>query len=171
MIEEMDFNRFAFADAVKQECSTLYGLSIERFHLGKDHSLQHPVPLYPTAHTPRDLLLLHAADMRAKDDALYARMVANDIRDSDAQRVVISDWRYRVELATIQTELPHARLITIRIQRPGVQQSTHPSEHELDNVRADVTLRNDGSISDLRDRIKALLRPLFVQQSRSHLLI
>jgi len=166
MAEEMHFTRFAFADAVKQECATLYGLSVERFHLGKDRPLDHTIPLYPTARTPRELLLLHAADMRAKDDALYARIVANEIRDSATRRVVISDWRYRVELTTIRAELPHARLITIRIQRPGIQQSPHPSEHELDTVRADVTLHNDGCISDLRDRLKTLLRPFLHTQNQ-----
>ena len=162
MIEEMQFHRLAFADAVKQECSTLYGLALERFYRGKDRALEHPIPAWPTARTPRDLLLLHAADARVKDDELFARMVATDIRDSDAQRIVISDWRYHVELETLRSEFPDARFVTVRIYRTGINQSANPSEHNLDGMIPDVTIHNDGSISDLRDALKARLRPSLV---------
>lgn len=158
MVEEMGFQRFAFADAVKQECAILYGLPVDRFYLSKDRPLERHIHRYPTARTPRELLLLHALDERAKDDTIYARMVVNDIRDSEADRIVISDWRYRVELDTMRSAFPDARIVTVRIQRPGIQQSTHPSEHELDTMIPRFTLRNDGTISDLRDALKALLR-------------
>lgn len=162
MVEEMGFRRVAFADAVKQECAIIYGIPVERFYSGKDRPLERHIHCYPIARTPRELLLLHALDERAKDDALYARMVVDEIRDgigdSDMNRIVISDWRYRVELETIRSAFPDARIITVRIQRPGIQQSTHPSEHELDTMVPHFTLRNDGSISDLRDALKSLLR-------------
>ena len=158
MAEEMGFRRFAFADAVKQECSALYGLPLERFYHGKDRPLESPHPFWPTARTPRDILLLHAADARAKDDTLFARMVAHDIQDSEHKRIVISDWRYHVEMDTLRTHLPDARIVTVRIYRTGIPYNPHPSEHELDGFVADVTILNDGSISDLRDSLKTRLR-------------
>jgi hypothetical protein len=159
MIEEMHFARFAFADAVKEECATLYGLPLDRFYHGKDRTLERPVISWPSARTPRDLLLLHAADARKKDDSLYARMVAHAIKDSDAQRIVISDWRHHVEMETLRANFPDAQIITVRIMRTAVTQRPEHNEHELDGVPPHITIHNDGSISDLRDAIKSRLRP------------
>jgi hypothetical protein len=159
MIEEMHFARFAFADAVKEECSLIYALPLERFYHGKDRPLERPVVAWPSARTPRDLLLLHAADARKKDDALYARMVATAIKSSDAQRIVISDWRHHVEMETLQVEFPDAQIITVRIVRTAVTQRPECNEHELDGVTPHITIHNDGSISDLRDALKSRLRP------------
>ena len=74
-------------------------------------------------------------------------------------RVVISDWRYHVELNTIRAAFPDTRVVAVRIIRGQVEQRPHPSEHELDGMIPDVTIINDGSISDLRDALKASLRP------------
>lgn len=159
MAEEMGFVRFAFADAAKQECAFAYGLPIERFYHGKDRPLEAQIPPYPDARTPRQLLLHHAADARLICDALYARMVVNEIKASKVHRIVISDWRYHVEYATLRDAFPDARIVTARIERSGIQQSAHPSEHELDHVQPTLRIQNDGSISDLRDTLKMWLRP------------
>jgi len=159
LVEEMGFKRFAFADAVKEICAHKYDIPLRRFDAGKDSPLERHVPAWPHAHTPRDILIAHAAAARAKDDAIFARHVAHSIQHSGTDRVVISDWRFPIELAHLRTAFSAARILTARITRPTVAQRENSTEHELDGVATDLMIVNDGCISDLRDTLRSQLRP------------
>jgi hypothetical protein len=160
LVEEMGFQRFAFADSVKEICAHKYDIPLSRFHsLAKDSQLAHHVAAWPHARTPRDILIAHAAAARAKDNAVFARHVANDINQSDVERIVISDWRFLIEHTQLRDAFPDAQILTARIVRPGITQNNDATEHELDGISTDLVIANDGCISDLRDHLRALLRP------------
>lgn len=96
------------------------------------------------------------------DPDVYARKVADVIKlavDHGIHRIVISDWRYKREYNFLERALLGiATLITCRITRHGVTPSADPSEHDLDAQPMHAMIDNDGSISDLRDSLKAMLR-------------
>ena len=163
MTDEMGFRRLAFADALKEVVAKTTGLPIEAFHLAtKDTALEKPCKAYPSAKTPRDLLLQHAAAARAKNPDIYAAQVAEKMIETETpvNRFVISDWRYKREYDYLRREFPDYQILRIRICRAGITANPDPSEHDLDTETMDVTLQNDGGISDLRDLLKAALRTL-----------
>ncbi len=159
MVEEMGFRRFAFADVLKNDVSTKFGIPLSTFHTAaKDHPLEILCKKYPTARTPRDLLLQYARVERECDPDTYSGKVIEEIRASGVQKAVISDWRYRREHAHIYRELYETMpILTVRITRPGIQPRSDPSEHDLNNITFDIEIINDGTLVDLRHRLRSLI--------------
>lgn len=150
--EEMRFERLAFADVLKSDVSQKTGVPLHYFH---DRELKDTgVP------TPRQLLIDEARVQRLQDPDIYSRRVADIIRTTmRSKRYVITDWRYRREYDYFASELgDHVRIIRGRIIRSGIIPSDDPTEHDLDHETFDIVLRNDGTISDLRDALSRLLR-------------
>ena len=154
LVEEMAFVRVAFADTLKAEVSTAYRLPLSIFHNAfKDRYIE------SVKATPRQLLIQHAADRKRKDPHVYSRAVVAQI--DTRGRWVRSDWRYRHEYAFLKENLPEAHIVRGRILRSSVVPDDDLSEHDLDDEPVDFTVTNDGCISDLRDAIKAAVRPYF----------
>lgn len=78
--------------------------------------------------------------------------------DSSKDFWIITDLRFINEARAIK------RLggILVRVNRPGMKNIDHISETMLDDYFFDVYLQNDGSIDDLRDRIKDKIHHLLV---------
>lgn len=156
LVEECGFQRVAFADALKEDVAKVTGLPLEWFYTAtKDRPLPAPCAAYPTAKTPRDILLQHALVRRTIDPDVYSKGVAATIMDSPGTRYVVSDWRYLSEHKVLAEELGEFyHIFRIRIERPGIRQSADPSEHDLDGLTMDYMITNDGTISDLRHAVK-----------------
>jgi len=155
LVEEMGFERLAFADGLKEDVSRLHGIPLHIFHdrSAKDRSIE------GSNKTPRDLLLEHALMIRATDPDAYSRRVATQILGGLGERYVISDWRYKREYEHLSTCVGHSvRVLRARILRSGITPTEDPSEHDLKGESFDFVIQNDGCISDLRDALKALLR-------------
>jgi dephospho-CoA kinase len=160
MVEEMCFIRHAFADSLKHDVATRTGIPVATFHsYVKNKPLTGPPPEeYQTAKTPRDILIQHAAAMRSANPNIYAEHVAADILTSQDLRHVISDWRYPNEYQHIcETTGSAATVLRGRIVRSSVAPLDEETEHYLDAEPMDFVIQNDGSISDLRDSIRAAL--------------
>ena len=155
LMDELGFQRFAFADPLKHDVARETGLSLENFY--SQHLKERLIEFDGEMITPRALLIEVAANARAKYPNIYANMVADAIQKSGANRVVISDWRYGNEYDVIKTFFD--KVVRIRITRPGVVQSPEPSEHDLDGEPMDIEIQNGGSLSMLRSTLKDLLRP------------
>jgi hypothetical protein len=92
-------------------------------------------PLY---WTPRAILILEGSTKRSVNAKFWVSRIAREIAQKQATRVVISDWRYRSELADLQEGLmeefgyrPH--LITVRITDPETtSDAVDSSERDLD---------------------------------------
>jgi dephospho-CoA kinase len=155
LMDELGFQRFAFADPLKHDVARDTGIPLENFnttYLKDKYILFDGKPT-----TPRALLIKAAAEARAKYPNIYANMIADSIQLSGAKRVVISDWRYRNEYDVIKTFFD--QIVRIHITRPGIMQSSEPSEHDLDGEPMDIEIQNGGSISILRSTLKDLVRP------------
>jgi hypothetical protein len=62
------------------------------------------------------------------------------------------------EAQTIKRNLDPARIVTVRIVRPGIKPLETPSEHELDGIRTEHTIVNNGTVEDLRKQLGAMVR-------------
>jgi len=164
LMEELGFRRFAFADPLKRDVAAKHGLPLDLFHTAaKDH------PILTTGFkkppTPRTLLLDHARVARSVDPDIYSRQIATAINEAIAsdpvrnRRFVISDWRYSREYDFLTTALlGTASLICIRITRHGLIPLHDPSEYDLLAQPMHAMIDNNGSIEDLRDMLKSVLR-------------
>ena len=163
LMDELDFQRFAFADPLKHETARLTGIPLNYFYepQRKDSSIEFENKMT----TPRTLLIRHAAEAREKYPNIYANMIADSIQRAGSKRVVISDWRYRNEYEVFRTFFGNGQVVRIRITRPGVIQSSDPSEHDLDAEPVDIEINNGGPLSMLRSTLKELLRPYLSPRS------
>jgi hypothetical protein len=148
LVEERNFMRVAFADALKRDVSHKTDIPLEIFHCArKDAPLARTCRPYPAAKTPRDVLLAHAIKARAADPDVYAKAVVAEIHTGlrlGQHRFVISDWRLQREYEYVVSHINTARFVRAHVTRPGTIQSDDPMEH-------------DGCISDLRDRLRPLV--------------
>lgn len=159
LVDELEFVRLAFADALKEDVAQLTGIPLAVFHSArKNAALAAPVASFPDAQTPRDLLIQRAAAVRHSTPDTYAEVVAGAIGNTGCY--VVSDWRYVNEYEVMRRMIPKgATVLRVRIQRPDMPAMADPTEHYLDNEPFDAVVQNDGSISDLRDKIKAVVHP------------
>ena len=143
LIQEMQFERLAFADGLKSDVSKKSGIPLHYFH---DRELKDT-----GSPSPRQLLLSEARAQRANDPDIYCRRVADTIHN---KCYVITDWRYRREYDYFASKFDgRCRLIRGRIIRPGIFPSDDPSEHDLNHESFDIVLHNNGTINDLRDTL------------------
>ena len=164
--EEMGWQRVAFADPLKTTVAEITGLPSELFFsAAKDLPLPPGTvcPLYPSARTPREILLQHAVRERAVDPDIYARTTVQKILESPQKKWVISDWRYQREWAFLvrcvrSSVGARACIIRARVLRPGVVPSADLTEHDLDHAPMDLVIHNAGTISDLRDALRSVLK-------------
>jgi hypothetical protein len=156
------YRRTAFADPLKRHVSSITGIPLSVFHSWRKDS---PLPrfrnrseYYPSARTPRDLLLLHARDARERDPDIYAREIAEEIHGNPGiHHWTISDWRYQQEFAFLREALPTRDgydIIRVRVTRPDVTPSADPTEHDLEEETMDVILDNAGNEDDLAATIR-----------------
>lgn len=158
LTEKYGFQRFAFADPLKEAVSASTGLPPAMFERPfKDRPLSASDP-----RTPRDLLIQHADAARARDPDIYSQAIVTAIQASGTPRAVISDWRYRREGAVVTTALTEAgwRILRGRIERPGVTPSAAPIEHDLDSAEMDYRIQNDGTLTDLAQKVTTALPAL-----------
>lgn len=84
---------------------------------------------------------------------IWINNVINQIDCSNDKIYIIPDVRYPKELEAIQS----IGGIIIRVERPGIKVMNHHSETALDNYPFEYIIDNNGTIKDLRDKIKFLL--------------
>ncbi len=101
--------------------------------------------------------------MRTYDKYYWGRIVSEFIAaNKDFTYALIPDWRFYSEKEIILAD--NKKCYTIRIERPNFinpnmtkAQLKHVSETELDNYKFDWIIRNEGSIEDLREKVKIVL--------------
>ena len=99
--------------------------------------------------------------VRSKDENYWARFIEQMLRffEGEWDYVMIPDCRFPNEINCISKDI--ADKVHIRVVRGGsfvspltIEQQKHPSETALDDCVPDVLIYNDGSLDDLRFKIK-----------------
>lgn len=136
------FERFAFADSLKQYVSKKYNVPLEVLHSqeGKKQICQ------DLKITWRDVLLNTARDLRETDPDIFAKLCASEIHNSGSQYIVISDWRYPNEKKILEDYFSSSTFITIHIQRINQPESPvkDTSEYLLYGNHFDFKVLNNG---------------------------
>jgi hypothetical protein len=158
---EYGFQRFAFADALKEFVAEEFQFPVEWAH---SEAGKLKIPLMGGGRTVRDLLISRGQGIRTEkqDPGFFARIVAKQIKEATAP-VVVTDWRLLIELDTLAEELENP-IHKIRIFRRGLLESpvSHSTEHQLDDYRFDDYIENPGTThEELKQIVKQVLEPKF----------
>lgn len=152
MCRDLGFVRHAFADALKEDVADATGLPL---HFFNDRDKKDTV-LPGACVTPRDLLIAHAIAAKTADPEFYSRVILDRIKNSNQARHVISDWRFTSEEAHLIRELPDARIVRVRVERPWLLHR-EPGSY-LDSTTFVSRIINEGTLDDLRDEVIMKIR-------------
>jgi hypothetical protein len=156
---EYGVQRLAFADVLKEMVAEEFQFPVEWAH-SEEGKLKRP--LMASGRTVRDLLISRGQGIRVErnDPGFFARLVAEKIKQSTAP-IVITDWRLRIELRTLEEELQNP-IHKVRIFRNGLHESPiqHSTEMELDEFRFEEYIQNPGTThEELKAIVKKVLEP------------
>lgn len=95
---------------------------------------------------------------------IWIKLLNNSINNSDNDIVIISDMRYINEYENIKKFDKH---VTIEIIRPvndinsnSTRNIKHRSETELNGIKMDYTVVNDGSLTDLYNKLDIIIKDI-----------
>lgn len=95
------------------------------------------------------------ADYKEKSSECGTSKMGTTVNCVDYPNWIITDTRFPNEADAIRKEDG----VLIRVERPGVKPiNDHPSETGLDHYKFDHVIKNNGSIQDLSDQVKSILR-------------
>lgn len=143
-----NFERRAFADALKDTARPLFGLSKRDVYTpaGKARVL-------PTGRSVRSILQDFGVGVRSIDSFAWIRMLLAFARTSTADALIVPDVRFANEAAEVD--------LVLRVIRPGqalIAEAGHSSEAGLDDALVDVEIINDGSLADLREEASCVFQ-------------
>ena len=142
LCEKYGYQRFAFADSLKQLVCNKYQVSMEQLHSqrGKLDICQHD----EKQRTYRQILIDEALLAREEDDSCFARSCCEDIKHHNATHIVITDWRYPKELDMLYEYFSTIPITPIHLIRTSQESSPveDRSEYQLMDRIQDLTLYN-----------------------------
>lgn len=135
LVDQYDFTRVAFADAIKHH-ARLLGWDGNKDERGR-----------------RFLQTLGTEVVRAYNPDFWVETAMREAIQHDA--VVITDCRYCNEVEAVKTNGG----IVVRVERPGVGPANdHSSENELGPEDCDLVVHNSGTIEDLERAAELLIQ-------------
>jgi hypothetical protein len=140
--EQYGYRRFAFADSLKKIVSRTYSIPMSQLY-SQDGKME--ICLNdPLKRTIRQLLIDTALEIRKEQNNYFAMDCCQDIQQQQIRNIVITDWRFTIELETLQQFFPDASILPIHIRRMNQTESPvyDSSEYELQH-RQDYIIDND----------------------------
>ncbi len=156
-----DSRRMSFADPLKEFCAQVFGWDRDTLW-GASELRNKPDPRYVRANgeilTPRFALQTLGTEWgRACCPDIWALAGVRRAQESGCARAVFSDCRFLNEAQAIR----NAGGKIWRVVRPGAgltgDAAIHPSELEQEQIAADFTLQNTGTLEALRAQVLAAL--------------
>ena len=147
IFELYGFTKLSFAGELKKIIAHKYNIPLELTQT--QEGKRQIIP--SVKKSVRNILIQEGQEIRKeKGYGYFAECVAQTIIDTSLKRVVISDWRFPVELETLKNQLPKERFHTIRILR--VDQQSSPildmyTENQLDFFAFNYYFENPGVYS------------------------
>lgn len=143
----LGYTTLSFADPLRDVCRTVFGLTDDELN---DRKLKEsPLTRWPFQ-SPRELMQLVGTDMfRHHFPEVWITAFTRKYRSLDNPQVVVPDVRFINEEKAIRA----LGGVIIRIERDLPSSDQHPSETEMDEIQADFTILNLGSLSQLKSQI------------------
>lgn len=191
LVLKYDFKRYAFADILKDEVSSLFGIPRDILDtsegketiLWKENNtiitnkvLAHFMLLLGKAHKVRDILINHGQNRRAENITYWVEKVydniQSDFQNKTCTRAVITDWRFPNEYEFIENEI-NGKTSEIILQKWRVDRWDGPplmneTEQALDDYEFDFLILNKKSLYHLE---KSVIKILGLVPSVKHILL
>lgn len=154
--------RSAFANGVREDVSKITDIPVEviRTTEGKNMVFE------SLGVTVGKLLQYHGqAKKKLHGDDVWIRYCMDSLPTEDKHVSIISDVRYKGEQTAVQKR--GGIIIMVKSDRPtsailmAGRSLQHSSERDLDGVSANVTIENNGTLEELKQKVKALVDSLF----------
>lgn len=179
LVNHRNFTKLSFAARLKDMVATAY--SIPREWLDQRDKKDMPLTQYPVINTdnftgilqgllyrelesgfwtPRALCILEGSAKRSVHSNYWVQSVIREILESDHDRFVISDLRYRSEADTLGLFLPAPTidLKLVRVNRYAMIDTQDPSERDLDDYKFMYEINNEGSKEHLYEIMDIITR-------------
>ena len=159
LVETYDFQKYAFADPIKQKVSEDEDIPLEWCYDQKKKA--EALPSNPNR-TLREELIRVGEEARELDKEIWANVISEKILKSVKKgklKFVISDWRMIEELWALQKKIPDATIVPIRIVRPSQLVSPVPdaTEYSLLGFPFWRHIHNSGTILRLVGHVAELV--------------
>lgn len=159
LVESYDFQKYAFADAIKQQVAKDHDIPLEWCY---DQERKSQPLTEGSSKSLRDELIRVGEEGRSIHRGFWAEQIANKMKKSiqrGKRKFVISDWRNLDELFTLQKELAGATIVPLRIERPSQLVSPVPdaTEYGLLGFPYWKILTNSGTIVRLICQVENLV--------------
>ena len=142
LCSKYNYNRFSFADSLKEIVSEKYNCSIQLLHSqdGKKMICQSD----NNRRTYRQILIDEALYYRSINPDIFAENCCKSIIQSNTDKIVITDWRYENEISVITTIFPTYKVFPVHIINKLQDKSPVDdiSEYQLINRKGDYTIHN-----------------------------
>lgn len=171
--ETFGFDQYAFAQPIKEiaqvmgfEHHELYGTQQEKLQINEHWGISGREFLQKFGtEIMRDALPVAIPNMELGSESIWIKLFkirrSRQIRDKFLTPLIVSDVRFPDEAAAIRDG--HGSII--RIVRPREEKNdihaTHVSEALIDNIPADITIINDGTIDELYKKIDTIFEVAF----------
>jgi hypothetical protein len=159
LVETYDFQKYAFADPIKQKVAEDEDIPLEWCYDQKKKA--EALPSNPNK-TLREELIRVGEEARELDKEIWANVIAEKIVKAVKKgktKFVISDWRMIEELWALQKKIPEATIVPIRVVRPSQLVSPVPdwTEYSLLGFPFWRTIHNSGTILRLVGHVAELV--------------
>ena len=170
---EIKVAKLALADPMKEILSDLTGFPIELIEDLKRQEENGKVTIsYSTGQTRttvRKLLQIlgQSVKRRLENDFVWAealmdRIYSNEFLENGANCVIIPDIRFAFERNFINSSKPCNVFSVIRVENPNVPSNdSHESETNIFSVPSDYTIVNDGSLDELKEKVREVVKEIF----------
>lgn len=143
---------FAIADPLRDICKILYGLSDQ--HFTDRVKKETVIPAWGLS--PRQMMQKLGTDFVRKSlgPDHWLQLLSKRLHSCKADCIIVSDVRFLNEGSFIKS-FPDSLLIRItRSQFTRAMLSQHVSETEGEGINCDSTIHNNGSLSQLQEKVK-----------------
>jgi hypothetical protein len=159
LVESYDFQKYAFADPIKQKVAADEDIPLEWCYDQKKKA--EALPSNPEK-TLREELIRVGEEARELDKAIWANVIAEKIQKAVKKgkcKFVISDWRMIEELWALQKKIPEAVIVPLQIKRPSQLVSPVPdwTEYSLLGFPFWRIIHNSGTLLRLVNQVAELV--------------
>lgn len=131
------WEKFRFADSLKDEVSSIYNIKKEHFYTQEGKKMINRYGL-----SNRDLLINHGSKRRDQNPDYWVDKLKEKIRNTD-KNVIVSDFRFPNEFHGLYCSKYPDNLKTMRITRKNSLNIDSPSEKMLDDFIFDYYIDNN----------------------------
>lgn len=150
-----NFTRYAFADELKDIASYRYGFDRELADIREEKDK--PRPEYNSS-SIRDLGRNVWLEIKETNPTKFSENIASkmkeDLKKNNKMNFVITDFRYQCDYNTLVKYFGKQDIITIRINRDGIEipnEEKEPEEYALKNFNFNIYIQNRGTFEELWD--------------------